>query len=137
MLFLKSSRTSVENMIEDRMNNKVKNSNVEERPTVYGAIGLAIFLICCGISYLVPNIFPVGTLFIIAGILFILINIVKSLKNIGYDFFEILIGMILLVSGLNRMLNLEIGFTPVVIIVLAVIYLFRSIKKLRNGQTFI
>lgn len=118
------------------MNDKLENSNPSDKPTAYGAIGLAIFLIFFGISYLIPNIFAEGFLFIIAGILILLVNIVKSFKNIGYDGLEILFGIAFLVSGLNKVLKLEISFIPVIIIVLAVFYLFKSINKLKNGQVF-
>lgn len=118
------------------MNDKLENSNPSDKPTAYGAIGLAIFLIFFGISYLIPNIFPEGFLFIIAGILILLVNIVKSFKNVGYDGLEILFGIAFLVSGLNKVLKLEISFIPVIIIVLAVFYLFKSINKLKNGQVF-
>jgi len=118
------------------MNKNMNSNDLGDKPTVYGAIGLAIFLIFFGVSYLIPDIFPEGFLFIVAGILILLVNIVKTLKNIGYDGLEILFGIAFLVSGLNKVLKLDIGFIPVVIIILAVFYLFKSIKKLKSGQVF-
>lgn len=115
------------------MSNRLENSSVVKKPTTYGAIGLSIFLICFGFSYLMPNVFPEGSLFIIAGILILLTNVVKSVQNIGYDGLEVLFGMAFLVLGLNKVFILKISFIPVVIIVLAVFYLFKSINKLRNG----
>lgn len=118
------------------MNKNMNSNDLGDKPTVYGAIGLAIFLIFFGVSYLIPNIFPEGFLFIVAGILILLVNIVKTLKNIGYDGLEILFGIAFLVSGLNKVLKLDIGFIPVIIIILAAFYLFKSIKKLKSGQIF-
>jgi|SRR5690606_4797385 len=118
------------------MNKNMNSNDLGDKPTVYGAIGLAIFLIFFGVSYLIPDIFPEGFLFIVAGIIILLVNIVKTLKNIGYDGLEILFGIAFLVSGLNKVLKLDIGFIPVVIIILAVFYLFKSIKKLKSGQVF-
>ena len=78
------------------MSNKLENSNTTEKPTAYRAIGLSIFLICFGFSYLMPNIFPEGSLFIIAGTLILLTNLVKSFKGIGYDGLEVLFGIVFL-----------------------------------------
>lgn len=118
------------------MSDELESNNVLEKPTVYGAIGLAIFLILFGIVYLLPNTFPEGFLFIVAGTLILLVNIIKSLKKIGYDGLEILFGIAFLISGLNKVFKLDISFIPVIIIVLAIFYLFKSISKLRNGQIF-
>lgn len=118
------------------MSNRLENSNATEKPTVYGSIGLAIFLICFGVYYLIPNMFPEGTLFIVAGVLILLVNIAKLFKSIGYNGLEILFGIAFLVSGINKVLRLEIGFVPAIFIVLGVFYLFKSINKLINGQIF-
>lgn len=118
------------------MSNTLESGKATENPTVYGAIGIAIFLICFGFSYLIPNIFPEGALFILAGFLILLVNIVKWLKNIGYSGLQLLFGIAFLVTGLNKVLNFEISFIPLAIVVLAIFYLLRSINKLRNGQIF-
>ena len=136
IFFVKSRLTSVENTIEAYMIDKLENDSAMENPTVYGAIALSIFLICFGMSYLVPVKFPSGTLFIIAGILIILVNMVKQFKNIGYDRLEILFGIGFFVWGLNKVFILEISFFPIIIVVLSVIYLVKSINKLRSGQIF-
>lgn len=114
------------------MSDILKGNNPSEKPISYGAIGLSVFLIFFGASYLIPNAFPEGSLFIVAGILFLLINLVKTVKNIGYDGFEILIGVALLVSGLNKVLMWDISFIPVIIMGLAVFYLIKSINNLRK-----
>ncbi|HEC0041326.1 MULTISPECIES: hypothetical protein [Acinetobacter] len=110
----------------------MENSSSNDKPTVYGSIGLAVFLIFFGISYLIPNIFPEGSMFVVAGSIILLVNLIKLLKNIGWDGFEVLFGIAFLVSGLNKVLKLEVSFIPVIIIVLALFYLFKSIKELKK-----
>lgn len=107
------------------------------KSTVYGSIGLAVFIICFGVSYFVPSFFPAGSLYMLAGVLILLVNMVKSLKSIGYDVLEVLLGAAFIVVGLNRLLDLDLGFFPAFIIVLAGILLIKSIKRLRNGQVFV
>ena len=114
----------------------MQNSSSKDKSTVYGSIGLAIFLILLGVSYLIPNALPEGFMFIVAGSIILLVNLVKSIKNMYWDVLEILFGIAFLISGLNKVLKLEISFIPIIIIVLAVFYLFKSIKKLKSGQLF-
>lgn len=114
----------------------MENRSSKDKSTVYGAIGLAVFLIFFGVSYLIPNVLPEGSMFIVAGILILLVNLIKSLKNLDWDGLEILFGIAFLISGLNKVLKLEISFIPVFIIILAIFYLFKNIKKLKNGQVF-
>lgn len=118
------------------MENNLEVTSERDKKTTYGSIGLAIFLIFFGVSYLIPNIFPEGFLFIVAGGLILLVNLVKSLKDIEWDGLEILFGIAFLISGLNKVFQLELGFLPIIIIVLAGFYLLKSMKKLKNGQIF-
>lgn len=99
--------------------------------TAYGSIGLAIFFICVGVVYLIPNTFPEGTLYVVAGVLIILVSISNAFKGITYDMFNILFATISIVIGVNKILALDIKFLPPILIVLGVIALFVNIKKLK------
>lgn len=118
------------------MSEDLRSDDAVDRSTVYGSIGLATFLICFGLSYLIPSIFPTGSLFILAGVLILLVNIVKSFKSIGYSMLEILFGAAFIVTGLNRLFELDLGFFPAFIVVLAGILFFQSVKRLKNGEVF-
>ncbi len=118
------------------MSNNSESSETEYKSTVYGSIGSAIFIMCFGLSYFFPSFFPTGSLFVLAGVLILLVNIVKSLKSIGYSVLELLFGASFIVIGVNKLFELDLGFFPAFIIVLAGILLFQSIKRLRNGQIF-
>lgn len=48
------------------MSTKVED-NEDREFTTYGSIGVAIFFIFVGLVYLIPNTFPEGSLYIIAG----------------------------------------------------------------------
>lgn len=118
------------------MSSNLESNEIVNKSTVYGSIGLAVFIICFGLSYFIPSFFPTGSLFILAGVLILLVNVVKSLKSIGYSVLEILFGAAFIVVGVNRLFELDLGFFPAFIIVLAGILLFQSLKRLRNGQIF-
>lgn len=105
--------------------------NNEQGLTVYGSIGLAIFFIFIGLVYLIPNTFPEGTLYVVAGVLIILVNVLNAFKGIAYDWFNLLFAAVAIVIGLNKILALEIKFLPVILIVIGVVSLFANIKKLR------
>ena len=114
------------------MNKQVENEDKEEGFTVYGLIGLAVFFISVGLIYLIPNTFPEGTLYIVAGVLILLVTIINTLKGVDYDWFNILFAIVSIVIGANKMLDFEVKFLPVVLIAIGVIGLFTNVKKLRN-----
>jgi hypothetical protein len=112
------------------MSTKVED-NEDREFTTYGSIGVAIFFIFVGLVYLIPNTFPEGTLYIIAGGLILIVSILNSFKGMAYDWFNMLFAIVCIVIGSNKMLNLEIKFLPVMFIVIGVVALFANIKKLR------
>lgn len=104
-------------------------NNDESEFTVYGSIGVAIFAISVGIVYLLPSIFPEGTLYVVAGILIALVNILNALKGITYSGTSIAIAVISILIGADKILDLELKFLPIILILLGVLALFRHIKK--------
>lgn len=118
------------------MSTNLKNNDATTRDTVYGSIGLAIFMICFILSYMFPNVFIEGSMFVITGILILIVNIAKIIKGIEYGGLEVLFGIVSLVAGVNKIFSWDIGFISVIALVLATSYLLRSIKMLWNGQIF-
>ena len=114
------------------MGNTVKSENKEEGFTTYGSIGIAIFFIFVGLVYLIPNTFPEGTLYIVAGVLIIIVSILNSFKGIAGDWFNILFAIVSIVIGANKMLDFEVKFFPVILIAIGVAALFTNLKKLSN-----
>lgn len=107
--------------------------------TPYGAVGLSLFVIIAGLSYLVPSIFPEmapyfpdGTNYITAGALIILTNIINGFKGIKYDWFLILLGATSLVVGINKAFAFEVRFLPVLLVIIGFFALFKSLKRLKN-----
>ena len=113
------------------MNNLVENENKEEGFTIYGSIGIAVFSIFVGLVYLIPNSFPEGTLYVVAGILIVLVTIFNTFKGIAYDWFNLLFAIVFLMIGANKILTLEIKFLPIMFLVIGIVALFTNIKKLR------
>nr|WP_181717809.1 hypothetical protein [Psychrobacter sp.]QJS05729.1 hypothetical protein [Psychrobacter sp.] len=114
------------------MDKQLENSDKEEGFTVYGLIGLAVFFISVGLVYLIPNTFPEGTLYIVAGVLILIVTIINTLKGVAYDWFNILFAIVSIVIGMNKILDFEVKFLPVILIVIGVVGLFTNVKKLRN-----
>lgn len=113
------------------MNNQVKNDDKVEGFTIYRSIGVAIFFIFVGLVYLIPDVFPQGTLYIVAGVLIVVVSILNSFKAIAYDWFNILFAIVSIVIGANKMLDFEVKFFPVILIVIGAAALFTNLKKLR------
>ena len=114
------------------MNNQVESDNKVEGFTIYGSIGVAIFFIFVGLVYLIPDVFPQGTLYIVAGVLIAVVSILNGFKGIAYDWFNILFAIVSIVIGANKMLDFEVKFFPVILIVIGAAALYTNLKKLRN-----
>lgn len=113
------------------MNKQVENDNKEQEFTPAGSIGVAIFFIFVGLVYLIPDVFPQGTLYLVAGILIAIVTIVNTFKGIAYDWFNILFAVVLIMIGANKILSLEIKFLPVLFIFIGVLALVKNIKRLK------
>lgn len=113
------------------MNKQVEHDDKEQVLTVYGSIGVAIFFIFVGLVYLIPDVFPEGTLYIVAGVLIVVVSILNSVKGIAYDLFNILFAIVSIVIGANKMLDFEVKFFPVILIVIGAAALFTNLKKLK------
>lgn len=107
-----------------------------DRATVFGSIGIAVFLICFAVSYWAPSFFPSGSLFALAGVLILLVSVTKIIKGIGCSVLSILFGVSFTIIGINRFFELDLGIFPGIIIVLASVLLLQSINRLRKGQIF-
>lgn len=114
------------------MIDKLEESNKTQDLNTYESIAILVFLVCLGGVYLIPNAFPQGTLFVVAGVLFIIFNIITYFKINKYNVFNISIGVALLAYGLNKIFLLEIRFIPLVIIVFAMLHLLMHFKALRR-----
>lgn len=116
------------------MSQEVINSGAEQEEglTVYGLIGLAIYVISVGVVYLIPNSFPDGTLYLIAGVLILIVTVLNAFKGIAYEWLTILFATVSIVIGVNKMFAQDIKFLPPILIAIGVVALFNSIKKLRN-----
>ncbi|WP_201551716.1 hypothetical protein [Psychrobacter sp. DD43] len=113
------------------MSKNIENKKEQEFTTM-GSIGVAIFFIFVGLVYLIPDVFPQGTLYLVAGILIVLVTVINTFKGIAYDWFIILFAIVCIVIGANKILDFEVKFFPVILIVIGVAALFTNLKKLRN-----
>lgn len=118
------------------MSTDLENNDASTRSTVYGSIGLAVFMICFILSHMFPSVFIEGSMFVIAGVLILIVNIAKGIKGIGHGVLEVLFGIAALVVGVNKIFSWDIGFVSVIALILAISYLLRSVKMLWNGQVF-
>lgn len=120
-------------MIEEMpVSNKVT-SDKKQMSVEYGQVGLAIYLVSVGLIYLIPNDFPDGTLYVWAGILIFIVTILNLLKGITYDWFNIIFATFAIVIGVNKIFEprLELGFLPVMLIIVGIVILFSSIKRVK------
>ena len=79
---------------------------------------------------MVPNTFPEGTLYVVAGVLIVLVSILNSFKGIAYDRFNVMFAIVSIVIGANKILDFEIKFLPILFIAIGVVALFTNIRKL-------
>ena len=107
-----------------------------DRTTVFGSMGIAVFLIGVAASYWAPSFFPSGSLFALAGVLILLVSVTKIITGIGCSVLSILFGVSFTIIGINRLLELDLGIVPGIVIVLASVLLLQSINRLRKGQIF-
>ena len=110
--------------------------DLETQPTVFGGIALAIFLIACGVNYSIPQSFPEGTLYALAGVLILLVSMIKAFKGIALYGLDVIFGVILLMIGVNKLFEYDMGFIPIFFIVIGAVFLFKNTKRLMNGEVF-
>ena len=104
----------------------------KEELSAVGSVGVSLFIIAAGVVYLLPNIFPEGTLYLVAGILIFLVGLINIFKGIGFSVLGMLLAVVLSVTGLNKILHLEIGFFPILMIFLGLSTLIVAIKRFKD-----
>lgn len=91
----------------------------------YNSIGLSVFIVFLGLAYLVPKSYmPDGSLFVIAGLLLIITSAIIEIRKLQHVGFEILLGVILLLNGVNQVFHFGIDILPAFIVVIGLAYLF-------------
>lgn len=99
------------------------------KSTVYGEIGLAIFIILFGVVYLLPSPYiPEGSLFLAAGTIILTVSCIKWFKSLDVDWFDIVFGAIFLINGINKVFQLGLGILPALIVVFGVVSLVDAIR---------
>ena len=116
------------------MSGKLEGNDTTQETTIFGAIGIAIFLICAGVVYSIPNTFPEGTLYILAGVIIILVSIFNAFKGIGCNWSYIAIAIVSILFGANKVLDLGMGFLPGALIAVGIVSLFLNLNRLRAGK---
>jgi len=116
------------------MNSELVSNDTTQQTTIYGAIGIAIFLICAGVVYSIPNTFPEGTLYILVGVLIILVSVFNAFKGIGCNWSYIAVAIVSILFGANKVLDLGMGFLPSALIVVGIVSLFLNSNRLRVGR---
>lgn len=117
------------------MGGKLEGNGTTQETTIFGAIGIAIFFIFAGVAYAFPNIFPEGTLYVVAGVLITLVSILNAFEGIKCDIFNtalIATGSILI--GISKIFALDIKFWPAVFIVVGVAGFLVNISRLRGRK---
>ena len=122
--------------LEIKMSDDSQDVDNIDRTTVFGSMGIAVFLIGAAASYWAPGFFPSGSLFALAGVLILLVSVTKIIAGIGCSVLSILFGVSFTIIGINRVFELDLGIVPGIVIVLASVLLLHSINRLRKGQIF-
>ena len=113
------------------MSDAAESEDKDQGFTIYGSIGVAVFLIIAGLVYLIPNTFPEGFLYVVAGVLIVIVTIANAFKGIAYDGLSILFAVVSIVIGVNKIVDVEIRYLPIILIVIGFVALLNNIKKLR------
>ena len=113
------------------MSDAAESEDKDQGFTIYGSIGVAVFLIIVGLVYLIPNTFPEGFLYVVAGVLIVIVTIVNAFKGVAYDGLNILCAVVSIVIGINKIVDVEIRYLPIILIVIGFVALLNNIKKLR------
>jgi len=92
----------------------------------------AAFLLVVASFLLFRGSMPDGIWYIALGIILILMNLGKSLLNISLSLLTFGGGVILLLVGVSDYLGVDVSLGPIVIIVIAILIAFRSIKSYRK-----
>lgn len=111
------------------MSSQVIRNNEEQGATRYGKIGLAIYLISLGLIYLIPNSLPDGTMYVWAGVLIFVVTILNLFKGIAHEWFDLLLATVAVVTGLNIILDLELNFLYIMLVLVGVCSLLKNIKR--------
>lgn len=97
--------------------------------TIYGRFGWVFFLIIAGVALSLPSIFPEGFVLLTGGLIILSVNFIKKLKSIHIDVIDVLVGAALAINGANKVLHLDIGFLPALMVILGIAGLINLIKK--------
>lgn len=102
--------------------------------TIYGEVGFAVFIILFGLAYLLPKQYaPEGSLLLAAGAIILTVSAIKGVKKLGVAGFDIVLGTILLVNGINKIFMLGLGVLPVLLVVFGMVSLVSLVKS--NAST--
>lgn len=98
--------------------------------TIYGEVGFAVFIILFGLAYLLPKQYaPEGSLLLAAGAIILTVSAIKGFKKLGVEGFDIVLGTILLVNGINKIFMLGLGVLPVLLVVFGMVSLVNLVKS--------
>lgn len=107
-----------------------KLSSEGSKATIYGEFGFAIFIILFGLAYLLPKQYaPEGSLLLAAGTIILTVSCIKWLKSIDVEVFDVVLGTILLINGINKMFLLGLGVLPVLLVIFGVASLISLAKS--------
>ena len=116
------------------MNSSLEGKNTLPETTIFGSIGIAVFLICAGIVYSIPEVFPERSLYVFAGILIIVVSVFNAFKGIKCNWSRIAMAIALILYGANKVFNLGLDFLPLALIGLGVISLLLNLKELKKDK---
>lgn len=109
-------------------------SDADYEISIYGRFGWAIFIIVAGIVLILKDVFPDGTIFMSGGIIILLVTIVKKIKGIEVEMLEVVVGIGLLINGLNNVFKLDISFFPLVLVVIGLWLLATLFKEIKQSS---
>lgn len=104
-------------------------SDAKEGLSIYGKFGWAFFLIIAGVALSLPSIFPEGFVLLTGGLIILIVSLIKKLKSIDVDVIDVLVGAALAINGANKVLHLDIGFLPALMVIAGIAGLMNLVKK--------
>lgn len=111
------------------MKNKSQKIILKQKIPIYTKLGLAIIVICGSINLFNPGILLEGTVTLVIGLVFIVINIINLFRRVEYDVVAILVGLYFLIIGADAFFSLEISYIPIITIILMIPVVILSLKS--------
>ncbi len=98
----------------------------------YDALGWGLFFIWIGICYLAGLSFMV--LLLGAGIIIVCVQLARKFSNLKFEVFWFIVGLLGIIGGLWKLLNIEFDLIPILMIIAGVLLLISALTGKKSKE---